>query len=148
MVNISPEVVWGVGIIILGLVLVYGVVRAGRLRRSERERIDRRTAELQRADRLAEGDTATPDFGLRPDVPYAVLIPIIVAVFAVGWMIWSMHGTDRGSQKSSAQNQTQHQQTTGSAIPRQTNQPVAAPTMPGSDASGDSWRGQQTPVNK
>lgn len=144
MLNISPEVLWGIGIIILGFVLVYGVARAGRLRRSERERIDRRTVELQKTEQQAERATATPDLGLQPNVPYAVLIPIIVAAFAVGLMIWSMHGTSMGTQQTSAQ----HGATTGQAIPRQTNQPVQAPTAPGSDTSGDSWRGQHTPVNR
>ncbi len=141
--NGSPVVLWGIGIIILGLVLVYGVMRAGRLRRSERERIDRRTIEVQKAEQRAEREAAAPDIGLKPNVPYAILIPIIVAAFAVGWMIWSMHGTSMGTQQSSTQSQT-----TGSAIHRQTNRPVAAPATPGSDAAGDSWRGQHTPVNK
>jgi hypothetical protein len=144
MVNISPEVLWGVGIIILGLVLVYGVVRAGRLRRDERERIDRRTIELQKSEQQAERATAAPDFGLKPNLPYAIIVPIVVAAFAVGLMIWSMHGTSMRTQQSSAP----HSTTTGQAIPRQTNQPVPARTAPGSDASGDSWRGQHTPVNR
>jgi hypothetical protein len=144
MMNSSPEVLWGIGIIILGLVLVYGMLRAGRLRRSERERVDRRTVELQRAEQQAERAAATPDFGLKPNVPYAILIPIVVAVFAVGWMIWSMHGTSMGTQQSALQ----QSRTTGSAIPRQTNQPAAAPTAPANGAESDSWRGQHTPVNR
>lgn len=142
--NSSPEALWGVGIIILAVVLVYGVMRAGRLRRSERERIDQRTIELQRAEQQAERSTASPDFGLKPNVPYAILIPILVAAFAVGWMIWSMHGTSMGTQQSS----TLQGRTTGQAMPRQANQPVAAPTVPTNGAESDSLRGQHTPVNK
>ncbi len=144
MMNSSPEVLWGIGIIILAVVLVYGMLRAGRLRRSERERVDQRTAELQRAEQQAERSAASPDFGLRPNVPYAILIPILVAAFAVGWMIWSMHGTSMGTQQSS----NQQGRTTGQAMPRQSNQPVAVPTAPTNGAESDSWRGQHTPVSK
>lgn len=41
---------WVIGVIILGLVIAYGVIRAGRVRRSERARLDQRTAETQRQE--------------------------------------------------------------------------------------------------
>jgi hypothetical protein len=41
---------WFIGAAVLGFALVYGVWRAGRLRRSERERLDRNTKTTQRSE--------------------------------------------------------------------------------------------------
>jgi hypothetical protein len=139
MVGATPAVVWGIAIVLLGLALAYGVVRAGRLRRSERERLDQNTAELLRSEEAAERNTAGPDLGLRPDVPYAILVPVVVVGLAVALMIWSMHGTSMGTQQG---------KTTGSAVHTHTGQPVAVPATPNNDAASDSWRGPQGPVNK
>jgi hypothetical protein len=38
--GISPEFLFGVGIVMLGVVIAYAVLRAGRLTRSERARSD------------------------------------------------------------------------------------------------------------
>jgi hypothetical protein len=38
--GISPEFLFGVGIIVLGVIIAYAVLRAGRLTRSERARSD------------------------------------------------------------------------------------------------------------
>jgi hypothetical protein len=42
--------VWVIGVVVLGLVLAYGIVRAGRLRRGERERLDRNTRRTQQVE--------------------------------------------------------------------------------------------------
>jgi hypothetical protein len=41
---------WFIGAFLLGAVLVYGVMKAGRLRRSERARLDRNTEARQRQE--------------------------------------------------------------------------------------------------
>jgi cytochrome c-type biogenesis protein CcmH/NrfF len=41
---------WFIGAFVLGAVLVYGVTRAGRLRRSERARLDRNTEARQQQE--------------------------------------------------------------------------------------------------
>lgn len=41
---------WFIGAFMLGGVLVFGVMKAGHLRRSERARLDRATEELQRQE--------------------------------------------------------------------------------------------------
>lgn len=38
---------WVIGVIVLGLLLAYGAMKAGRLRRSEREQLDRNTQATQ-----------------------------------------------------------------------------------------------------
>ena len=41
---------WFIAAAVLGFALAYGILRAGRLRRSERERLDRNTRTIQRSD--------------------------------------------------------------------------------------------------
>lgn len=41
---------WFIGAFVLGAVLIYGVTRAGHLRRSERAQLDRNTEAAQRRD--------------------------------------------------------------------------------------------------
>jgi hypothetical protein len=42
--------IWFIGAFILGAAILYGVMRAGRLRRSERAQLDRNTEAAQRRD--------------------------------------------------------------------------------------------------
>jgi len=42
---------WFIGAAVLGFALTYGILRAGRLRRSERERLDRNTKTTQRSEK-------------------------------------------------------------------------------------------------
>jgi hypothetical protein len=42
--------IWGIAIIVLGLVLLYGVRKSGHLRRSERAQLDRNTVKAQVRD--------------------------------------------------------------------------------------------------
>ncbi len=120
-------------------VLAYVAARAGWLRRNERERLDRNTQAVRHVEELAEANSPRPDFGLRKDVPYGIIVPIVVVCLAVVLMIWSFHGTSMGTQQSS---------TTGSAPPRQSQQAVQAPVSPTNDAASDSARGGQEPLNK
>jgi len=41
---------WFIGAAVLGFALAYGILRAGRLRRSERKRLNRNTKTTQRSD--------------------------------------------------------------------------------------------------
>ena len=127
-----------VGIIVLGLFLAYGTTRAGRLRRSERERLDRNTQAVRHQEEQAEEDAGRPDFGLRRDVPYGIIIPIAAVCFAIVLMFWSFYGSNPG---------TQHV-TTGSAPARQTQHAVQAPVAPNNPAASDSSRGGQAPLHK
>jgi hypothetical protein len=45
---------WVAGVVVLGIVLGYAIHRAGYLRRGERERLDRNTNTIQRAEEPAE----------------------------------------------------------------------------------------------
>ena len=42
--------VWVIGVVVLGLVLAYGLRRAGRLRPREREQLDQNTRRTQQAE--------------------------------------------------------------------------------------------------
>ena len=143
---VSPEVYLGVGIVILGLALAYGIVRAGRLRRSEREQIDQNVLEVRKREESAERNAETPNFSWNQPAPkpklglsYPIIVPIVLIGLVVGWMTWFAHRTGTGTQQNA---------TIGSGIHRQTKQPVAAPKAPASDAASDSWRGSQGPANK
>jgi hypothetical protein len=48
--QISTFWVWGIAIVILGLVLAYGIAKSGRLRRSEREKLERNTVATQQRE--------------------------------------------------------------------------------------------------
>jgi hypothetical protein len=48
--SVNMLYVWFIGAFVLGAVLVYGIAKAGNLRRSERERLDRNTEAAQRRD--------------------------------------------------------------------------------------------------
>jgi hypothetical protein len=48
--QVSTFWVWGIAIVILGVVLAYGIAKSGRLRRSEREKLDRNTVATQQRE--------------------------------------------------------------------------------------------------
>jgi hypothetical protein len=48
--SVSMLYIWGICIVLLGIVLWYGVRRAGNLRRSERSRLDQNTRAAQARD--------------------------------------------------------------------------------------------------
>ncbi len=125
-------------IVIIGLFLAYGATRAGRLRRSERERLDRNTEAVRRVEEEAQANAGRPDFGLRRDVPYGIVIPIAAVCFAIILMFWSFYGSNPGKQ----------QITTGSAPARQAQHAVQAPVAPNNPAASDSARGSQGPLHK
>lgn len=137
---------WGAGIIILGLILAYAATRAGRLRPGERARVDRNTETAMRAHDEAERNApAGNDLPVRANRPYAIVIPIVVAAFAVALMIWSLadtHGPSGPSRQA-----TSGQQTTGSAAQRNGQPVTAAPTAPNNDAASDSAR-SNGPLNR
>ncbi|WP_407154214.1 hypothetical protein [Bradyrhizobium sp. STM 3557] len=141
---------WGAGIIILGLILAFAATRAGRLGAGERARLDRNTEAAMRAHDDAEQNApAGGDLPMRASRPYAILIPIVVVVFAVALMIWSLadtHGPSGPSRQATGGQQSTGSQTTGSAS--RNNQPSsAAPPAPANDAGSDSARGN-APLNR
>jgi len=139
--SVTPIVLWIVGAAILGLALVYAVLSAGRLRRSEREQLDRTT----RARRESEGRTESFEeqrparIGPARHGPYAIVVPIAVACLAVV-LIALVIGSNQ---------EAQHEHTTtGRAPAKQTQQQVQPPVTPGSDASSDSARGPEPPLTE
>ncbi len=51
---ISPEILFGVGIVVLLVILAYASLRAGRLTRYERARTDAATRSMQREEEARE----------------------------------------------------------------------------------------------
>lgn len=48
--SVSMLWLWVIGVIILAIVIAYVTMKAGRLRRAERERLDQRTAQTRRQE--------------------------------------------------------------------------------------------------
>ncbi|MGJ5207584.1 hypothetical protein [Bradyrhizobium sp. HKCCYLR20261] len=134
---------WGIGIVILGLILAYAATRSGRLRPGERARLDERTrdslAAHDQAERVSGAGSHVP--GMQSNTPYALLIPIVVVIGAIALMLWSFAG-DRGPRQAAEGNapQTRSQQTTGAA-PNQSQPAAPAPAAPRNDTGSDSARG-------
>ncbi|MGY3452894.1 hypothetical protein [Bradyrhizobium sp. USDA 4353] len=131
---------WGLGIVILGLILAYAATRSGRLRPGERARLDENTRASIHAHDQAESATSAGSRvpGMQSNTPYALLIPIVVVAAAIALMFWSFAG-DKGPRQDA---QSTSQQTTGNAAPKQ-----AAPAAPANDTASDSARGSG-PLNK
>ena len=79
---------------------------------------------------------------MKRNVPYAIILPIVVVCFAVVLMIWSMAGTSGGG----ASNETRV--TTGAAPSQVNGGAVRAPITPSNDTAGDSARTSAGPQNK
>ncbi|WP_257168350.1 hypothetical protein [Bradyrhizobium sp. SRS-191] len=136
---------WGLGIIILGLILAYATTRSGRLRPGERARLDENTrASLHahdQAERASGAGSRVP--GMQSNTPYALLIPIVVVAAAIALMFWSFAG-DKGPRQEA---QSNSQQTTGNAAPKPAAPMATTPTAPVNDTASDSARGSG-PLNK
>mgnify|MGYP000002203335 CR=1 FL=1 len=134
---------WGLGIVILGVVLAYATTRAGRLRPGERARLDENTRASLHAHDQAEraAGAGSRVAGMPSNRPYALLIPIIVVAAAIALMLWSFAG-DRAPRQDAVNPQTTNQQTTGNTAPKQ-----AQPAAPRNDTASDSARGNG-PLNK
>jgi hypothetical protein len=63
MLNITPEIVWGVGIVVLCLVLAYGTMRVGGL--AEQERVGRRNVQIRPSENAAVRRAVKPDYRRR-----------------------------------------------------------------------------------
>ncbi|MBI5261358.1 MAG: hypothetical protein HY852_06010 [Bradyrhizobium sp.] len=48
--SVNMLYLWVIGVVVLGLLLAYGAIKAGRLRRDERAKIDRNTQAAQRRE--------------------------------------------------------------------------------------------------
>ncbi|CCD98063.1 hypothetical protein [Bradyrhizobium sp. STM 3809] len=141
---------WGIGIVILGLLLAYAATRSGRLRPGERARLDEKThaslAAHDQSERATGAGSRVP--GMQSNTPYALLIPIVVVAAAIALMFWSFAGGKGQRQDAQTTNQrTTSQPTTGSAAPRQDQPATAAPAVPSNDTASDSARGSG-PLNK
>jgi len=76
---------------------------------------------------------------MRRNVPYGVIVPIVVVCVAVALMFWAMRGTSGGGTRSG--------ETTGIAYTRPNTDVVPAPTAPSNDTAADSAR-TSGPLNK
>lgn len=74
---------------------------------------------------------------MRRDAPYAVAIIFAAVAFAIGLMIWSLAGTSGGRQVPTTAATTD--------IPRQTETPTPAATLPTNDARASSTRAAKGP---
>jgi len=77
---------------------------------------------------------------MKRNIPYGIIVPIVVVCFAVALMLWSMAGTSGGG--------GQQQTTTGRGFAPSNEPAVPAPTLPSNDAAADSARTPGTPLNK
>jgi hypothetical protein len=77
---------------------------------------------------------------MRRNVPYAVIIPIVVVCVAVALMFLAMRGTSGGGAGNG--------ETTGIAYSRPNTDAVRVPTTPSNDTAADSARTPDTPLNK
>jgi hypothetical protein len=78
------------------------------------------------------------------DIPYAIMVPIVVICFAMILMIWAMSGTNGGRLESQGPTAS----TTGTASPRPSGNAVRAPAASGNDTAGDSARATKGLENK
>jgi len=140
---------WWAGAALLGLALVFAVVRAGRLRRDERERLDQTTRELvdeedTRARAVSEQQeqaarSAGAGFAPRPSVSREFGLPGALAFLAIVLMILA---TTKNPEPAS-------EVTTTGRAPDQAaqNQPGGqqqpAQARPGNEPGSDSARGSQ-----
>jgi len=77
---------------------------------------------------------------MRRNVPYAVIVPIVMVCAAVALMFWAMQGTSGGGTRTG--------ETTGLTYTRPNNADVVpAPTAPSNDTAADSAR-TSGPLNK
>jgi hypothetical protein len=80
---------------------------------------------------------------MKRNVPYAIILPIVVVCFAVMLMIWSMAGTSGGGG-----GQEHPSSTTGNSSSQPNASPVRVPSVPNNDAGADSARTGNGPLNK
>jgi hypothetical protein len=144
--------IWWAGVVLLGFALVYAVVRAGRLRRDERARLDRATEAMADEDTRARAvsEERAPRSrdsrpGPRPTLLNQFALPGSVAVIAIVLMLLA---TAKSPEPA-------NQVTTGRAPGQATQneagaQQPAAPTQarPGNEPGSDSARGSQQPLTK
>ncbi|HLZ05189.1 MAG TPA: hypothetical protein VKR55_23950 [Bradyrhizobium sp.] len=142
--------IWWAGVVLLGLALAYAMVRAGRLRRDERARLDQTTQamvdEETRARVLSEQQqearSTPPRFGPRRDVSNGFALPGVVAFLAILLMILATAQSPRPA----------NQVTTTGRAPGQPaqnqEQPVRSPATPGNQPGSDSARGDKEPLTR
>ena len=144
--------IWWVGVVLLGLALIYAVVRAGRLRRDERTRLDQTTqamvdeeARAQAASSERAARSTSPRFGPHRAVS-EFRLPGAVAILAIVLMILatakSPEPAHQGTTTGRASGQAAQNQPGGQE------QPVQPPVTSGNQPAGDSARGDKEPLTK
>jgi hypothetical protein len=114
--QVSTFWVWGIAIVILGLVLAYGIAKSGRLRRTEREKLDRNTvATQQREDprKSTKLHASTP-----PHMDYGVQM-----AHSNQGIVKTGRGEEQPVDKDRAQT-AQHTDQSKSASPEETRDPI------------------------
>ena len=145
--------IWWAGVVLLGLALAYALVRAGRLRRGERARLDQTTQamvdEETRTRGLSEKQQAArstgPRFGSRRDVSDGFVLPGVVAFLAIVLMILATAESPRPANQVTtgrASGQAAQSQPGGQQPPGQ------VPVTPGNQPGSDSARGDKAPLTK
>jgi hypothetical protein len=144
----SIMAIWA-GVVLLGLALVYAVVRAGQLRRDERARLDQVTQAMVDEDTRARAVSeeraaraARPRVGPRRNVSTEFAVPGVVAILAILLLIL---GTAKSPEPANRVT------TTGQAVQNQPGgqqQPAQAQARPGNEPGSDSARGSQEPLTK
>ena len=143
--------IWWAGVVLLGFALAYAVIRAGRLRRDERARLDQVTQEMvdedARARSVSEQQPARPmepRSGLRS--PDQFIVPGAAACLAIVLMILaaalSPPPANRVTTTGRAPGQAAQSQPGGQQ------QPVRTPATPGNEPGSDSARGNKEPLTK
>ena len=142
--------VWWAGVILLGLALVYAVVRAGRLRRDERTRLDQTTQAMvdedTRTREFAEQRPARsrrPGFGPRPN---EFVVPAAVACVAIVLMILAAAESPRPANQVTTTGRAPSQAAQNQPGSKQ--QPAQAPVTSGNQPGSDSARGDKEPLTK
>ena len=77
---------------------------------------------------------------MRRNVPYAVIVPIVMVCLAVVLMFLAMSGSGGGGTRTG--------ETTGAASTNPGTEPVRVPTVPNNDTAADSARTPDTPLNR
>ena len=148
----SIMAIWA-GVVLLGLALVYAVVRAGQLRRDERARLDQVTQAMVDEDTRARAvseeraaRSAPPRFGPRRNASNEFAVPGAIAILAILLLILgtakSPEPANRVTTTGRAPDQAVQKQPSGQQQPAQTQ------ARPGNEPGSDSARGSQEPLTK
>lgn len=145
--------IWWAGVVLLGLALVYAVVRAGRLRRDERARLDQVTQAMvdedARARVVSEERTARstdPRFSTRRNLSNDFGLPAAVAFIAIVLMIVATAKSPEPAHQATTTGRASGQAAQSQSGAQE--QPIQPPVTSGNQPASDSARGNQEPLTK